>query len=81
MLVPEAGRRGNEQDGPPENAKMGHRMDAVEVALAGALTKAAAASEWAIVRQLAHELEARRTAPQEPSVADLEGTLRPRGQP
>lgn len=38
------------------------RVDALEAALADAITKATAAGEWATVAQLAGELEARRTA-------------------
>jgi hypothetical protein len=38
------------------------RGDALEAALADAITKATGAGEWAIVAQLARELEARRTA-------------------
>jgi hypothetical protein len=36
--------------------------DAVELALADALTRASAAGEWAVVAKLAGELEARRLA-------------------
>ena len=36
--------------------------DAIELALAAALTKATLAGEWNVVSQLARELEARRTA-------------------
>jgi hypothetical protein len=53
----------------------------VEVALAEALFGATAAGEWALVAQLARELEARRTARQAPSVVDLETERRRRGQP
>jgi hypothetical protein len=38
------------------------RVDALEAALADAITKATAAGEWATVAQLARELEVRRTS-------------------
>jgi hypothetical protein len=45
--------------------------DAVEAAIADALTRAAAAGQWAIVAQLAGELEARRRARAEvPTLSD-----------
>ncbi len=40
----------------------GVEVDGVEQALADALTRAAGASEWGLVAQLAKELEARRLA-------------------
>ena len=58
--VRDAGTRRNVQDGPPENAKVGHATDRVEVALADALTRAAQAGQWDVVSRLADELGARR---------------------
>lgn len=45
--------------------------DPVEVALAEALARASAAGEWAVVAQLARELEARRKAHEDPNVVPL----------
>ena len=42
-------------------------QDPIEIALAGALTKAAAAGKYELVGQLARELEARRVAREEAS--------------
>lgn len=47
--------------GPPEKGG-GPRPDAVEQALAAALTAATQAGEWTVVAQLASELQARREA-------------------
>jgi hypothetical protein len=46
-------------------------MDVVEMALAEALTKAAAVGRFDVVGQLARELEARRTARADGRVIDL----------
>jgi ribosomal protein L18E len=53
-------------------------VDVVEAALADALTKASAASEWTVVAQLARELEARRTARQASNVTALDAARRKR---
>jgi hypothetical protein len=45
--------------------------DAVEAALADALTAAAQAQQWDVVARLADELQARRRARQAPEVVDL----------
>jgi hypothetical protein len=52
--------------------------DAVELALAMALTKATEAGEWSVVAQLARELEARRNARAE--VLDLTTERSKRGR-
>jgi hypothetical protein len=62
MLDCEAGARAKEQDGPPEDAEMGHATDPVGLALAEALSQAATAEQWDVVGRLANELEARRRA-------------------
>lgn len=45
--------------------------DPVEVALATALERASVAGEWAVVGQLARELEARRKSHEDPKVVPL----------
>ncbi len=52
--------------------------DAVEVALATALTSATVAQEWELVAQLARELEARRKA--RSGTVDLQAEREKRGQ-
>jgi hypothetical protein len=52
------------------------RPDAIEAAFAAAITKAAAAGQWQLVSQLAHEVEQRRLAREGSKVVDL----RPRGR-
>jgi hypothetical protein len=65
--APETVRKGVGPDhfGPPNGPASGGvpaAPDAVEVALADALKGAATAGQWAVVSQLAKELEARRIA-------------------
>ncbi len=57
-----------------ENAAQETTSDPVQVALAGALTKAAAAGEWSVVGQLSRELEARRKAHEAPNVVPIRPT-------
>jgi hypothetical protein len=59
---------------------LANAIDAVEAALAGALANATAAGEWAIVAQLARELEARRLARSGGNVVAIDAKAR-RGRP
>lgn len=52
-------------------------VDRVEVALAKALGEASTAGQWAVVAQLARELEARRSVRIPPNVVPLAGRRRP----
>jgi hypothetical protein len=54
---------------PGHAGKTVAELDPVEVALAEAIAKAAAAGQWAVVSQLATELSARRTTPAAPKAA------------
>ena len=53
-------------------------VDAVEAALAEALCRASAAGEWAVVAQLARELEARRGARSAANVVRIDSVKRDR---
>jgi hypothetical protein len=53
-------------------------IDAAEMALAEALTRASAAGEWGLVAQLAKDLEARRMAREAPEVVKLDAARRRR---
>jgi hypothetical protein len=76
----------NEHGVPPSDAKVGQSsapVDAVEAALASALTAASAAGQWQVVAQLASELEARRRSRQAPEVVSIAAARAKRngGQP
>jgi hypothetical protein len=78
-----AGSRGGsgarELSGTPEQAEVCRTADPVEAALANALQGATAAGQWAVVSQLAAELEARRRAPEmEQPTSAVVIPLRPR---
>jgi hypothetical protein len=60
---------------------LGNAVDAVEAALAHALKKASAAGQWALVGQLAKELEARRLARGDGKVVPLYPRARSRPHP
>ena len=62
----------------PIQARLGPIEDAVEVALADALQRAAISRRWDVVSQLARELEARRLARSSDKVVTLSDTKRGR---
>jgi hypothetical protein len=61
----------NELTEPPPTEPTPARVDAVEIAIATALEKAAQAGEWATVALLAKELEARRKSHADPKVIPI----------
>ena len=67
----------DERGQPPPGPSRGHE-DPVEAALANALERASKAGEWAVVAQLARELESRRLASRGGTVIDLERKKRER---
>jgi hypothetical protein len=69
----------SEHDSPalgPGKTAAGPTPDAVEVALADALSRASVAGEWAMVGQLARELEARRKAHEASNVVRIHHATR-----
>ncbi len=56
-------------------------VDVVEAALAEALTRASEAGQWAVVSQLARELDARRKAHAAANIVHIDGHRRTRGKP
>lgn len=80
----DAGSDANERSGPgglgqTSALDAAGEPDAIERALADALTRASAAGEWSTVAQLARELEARRVARSAPEVVSIAAARAKRG--
>jgi hypothetical protein len=77
------GARGDEQGRESTaDGSLVDRIDAVEAALADAISRAAEAGEWTVVAELGRELAERRRARQAPAISSIDAARakRDRGQ-